>query len=261
MPQKLFIKGPKHGLKIAAIPDCQVKPGVPTDHLVSCGKYLAEKRPDVILVGGDFADMPSLSLHDTPGSLPLEGKRYLNDIDSAKRAMDGFMSPIRQANGYNPKLILLYGNHEDRITRAIKREPKLEGFMSLDDLCYRDFGFTVYPFLQSVSINDVVFNHYFPSGIMGRPITSAKALLTKLHKSAFAFHQQGRDIAYSVSADGTGLTAIISGSFYQHDEDYLSPFTNQHWRGMYMLHEVKNGSFDEMAISINFLKRRYGKKI
>jgi len=54
------------------------------------------------------------------------------------------------------------------------------------------------------------------------------------------------------------LTSIISGSFYQHDEPYMSELANRHWRGMYMLHEVKDGSFDEMAVSINFLKRKFG---
>jgi hypothetical protein len=149
------------------------------------------------------------------------------------------------------------GNHEDRITRAINRDPKLEGLMSLEDLQYENFGWTVFPFLQPVTIGGVAFCHYFPSGVMGRPITTAESILTKLHMSAFAGHQQGRDIAYAKRADGRDMTAIISGSFYQHQEQYLSPFTNNHWRGMYMLHEVRNGSFDEMAVSINYLKRKF----
>jgi hypothetical protein len=76
--------------------------------------------------------------------------------------------------------------------------------------------------------------------------------------SAFAGHQQGRMIDYSRRADGATLTAIISGSFYQHDEPYMSPLSNKHWRGMWMLHEVKDGQFDEMPVSINFLKRKFG---
>lgn len=252
------IPGPKHGLQIAVIPDCQVKPGVPIDHLMQCGVYLTKKRPDVIIQIGDFADLPSLSMHDTPGSLTLEGKRYKKDIEAVKYAMEAFLNPIENTQGWNPKKILLYGNHEDRIARAIRRDPKLEGLMSLEDLGYKEYGWEVYPFLSPISINNVAFCHYFPSGIMGRPVTSAKAILTKLHMSAYAGHQQGRDIAYSKRADGKDLTAIISGSFYQHSEDYLSPFTNQHWRGMYILHEVKDGNFDEMAVSLNYLKRKFG---
>jgi hypothetical protein len=109
-----------------------------------------------------------------------------------------------------------------------------------------------------VEIDGVAYSHYFPSGQMGRPCTSARAILTKHHQSAFAGHQQGRDIAYGKRADGKAITTIIAGSYYEHDEPYLNPFTNRHWRGVYMLHEVNDGEFDEMAVSLNYLKRKYG---
>jgi hypothetical protein len=254
----LNVKGGKDGLKIAVIPDCQVKPGVNTDHLAWCGEYLAIKKPDIIVQIGDFGDFPSLSTHDMPGSQRMEGLRYKKDVEAIQRGMDRLLTPLLKVSSYHPRRVLTLGNHEDRITRAVARDPKLEGLMSLDDLGYVDAGWDVYPFLQPVVIGGVAFCHYFPSGVMGRPITSAKAILTKLHMSAYAGHQQGRDIAYAKRADGKDMTAIISGSFYQHDEDYMNPFTNNHWRGMYMLHEVKDGSFDEMAVSMAFLKRRFG---
>lgn len=257
----LKTKGRKDGLKIAVIPDCQVKPGVNTDHLAWCGEYLAIKKPDVIVQIGDFGDFPSLSTHENPGSMRLEGTRYKKDIEAIQRGMDRLLEPILRVPGYTPVRVLTLGNHEDRIVRAITRDPKLDGLMSLQDLRYEENGWEVFSFLQPVSINGVAFCHYFPSGVMGRPTSSAKQILTKLHMSAFAGHQQGRDIAYAKRADGTEMTAIISGSFYQHDEEYMNPFTNNHWRGMYMLHEVRDGSFDEMAVSINYLKRRFhGKK-
>ncbi len=246
------------GLKIAAIGDCQVRNGVSTDHLAWCGEYLAIKKPDVIIQIGDFGDFPSLQTHDNPGSLRLEGTRYKKDLDAIQRGMDRLLEPILRVPSYSPRRILTLGNHEDRITRTVTANPKLEGLMSLQDLGYEERGWEVFPFLQPVSIGGVAFCHYFPSGVMGRPITSAKSILTKLHMSAYAGHQQGRDIAYAKRADGRDMTAIISGSFYQHDEEYLNPFTNNHWRGMYMLHEVKDGSFDEMAVSMSFLKRRFG---
>lgn len=248
---------PKSGLKIAVIPDTQLKPGVPHDHLTWCGKYLAIKRPDVIVQIGDFVDMSSLSTHEEKGSQRLEGLRYAKDVASAHRGMDLLLNPIARVSGWKPKLVLTLGNHEDRIVRAVTSDPKLEGVLSLKDLKYEDYGWTVYPFLQPVVIGGVAFCHYFPSGVMGRPITTARAILTKLHMSCYAGHQQGRDIAYAKRADGHEMTAIISGSFYQHDEEYLSNFTNKHWRGMYMLHEVIDGSFDEMAVSIKYLKRRF----
>lgn len=258
LPVQLTAKGPEHGLKIAVITDAQVKPGVPINHLAACGRYLAKIRPDVILCIGDFADMASLSSHALPGSLEVEGVRYADDIASVQAAMDAFLGPIRAVIGWHPRRIMCLGNHEDRITRAINADPRrLKGVISLTDLGYERAGWTVYPFLQPVMIGGVCFSHYFPSGVMGRPTTTARALLSKMHMSCFAGHLQGRDIAYSKRADGTSLTAIISGSFYQHDESYLSPLSNRHWRGFYVLNQVKNGEFDEMAISVDYLLRRY----
>ena len=48
----------------AMIPDTQVTPDTPTDHLEWIGHYLAEIRPDVIVHIGDHADMESLSSYD-----------------------------------------------------------------------------------------------------------------------------------------------------------------------------------------------------
>ena len=57
-------------------------------------------------------------------------------------------------------------------------------------------------------------------------------------------------------------TYIVEGyphhnSFYQHDESYLTPMANKCWRGILMLHEVQDGQFDEMMVSIDFLRKRY----
>jgi hypothetical protein len=232
---------------------------VPINHLVWCGKYLALKKPDVIIQLGDFTDLPSLSSHDGVGSLQLEGKRYRRDIDYSKMAMGKFINELHKVSRWHPHMFLTLGNHEHRIIRTVEQNPKLEGLISLDDLEYTKFGWKVYPFLQPIVVGGVAFNHFFPSGVMGKPITSARALLTKLHMSCVAGHQQGRDIAFSKRADGVDMTAILSGSFYQQAEAYLSPFTNNHWRGMWMLHETKDGSFNEMAVSVNYLQRRFGK--
>lgn len=246
-----------YGLRIGVIPDVQVRAGVPIDHMAWAGKYLAKKQPDVIIQIGDLTDMPSLSRHEEKGSLRMEGKRYKKDIEASHRAQDLFFEPIRAVPGYNPLILLTKGNHEDRITRAVNLDPRLEGLISEADLRYEENGFKVFPFLQPITVGGIAFCHYFPSGVMGRPVMSARQILTKLHMSAFAGHQQGRDIAYSKRADGRDMTAIISGSFYQHAEEYMSPFTNNHWRGMYILHEVKDGSFDEMAVSMGYLKRKF----
>ena len=110
---------------------------------------------------------------------------------------------------------------------------------------------------NTLVVDGIAYSHNFASGVMGRPVTSANSLLTKKHMSCFAGHQQGRQIAYARKADGSEITAIIAGSCYEHNEDYLNIQGNQHWRGFYVLHEVNNGSFDEMAVSLNYVNKNY----
>jgi len=244
-------------MNIAVIPDAQVKRGVPLDHLTWAGKYLADKRPDVIVNLGDFADMESLCSYDK-GKGSFEGRRYRKDIDVARRAMDMLLEPIRKAHGYAPRMIFTLGNHEDRISRAIDDDPaKLQDVYSLSDLEYEKAGWKVFPYLKPTVINGVTFCHFMPSGVMGRPCITPAAIIAKHHMSCVVGHLQGKHIAYGRRGDGKAITAIIAGSFYQHNEAYLTPLANIHWRGIFFLHEVKQGEFDEMAVSLNFLRRRY----
>jgi len=252
--------------KIAMIPDVQAKSNVDLSHLPRIGKYLVKKKPDVIVQIGDFADMESLSSYDV-GKRQFEGRTYKKDIRAAHKAMRMLMHPIRmeqerlirnKEKRWNPRFVLTLGNHENRINRAIDYDRKLEDLISVDDLHYKQFGWEVYDYLEVVVIGGIAFSHFFVSGIMGRPITTANALLTKKHMSCVAGHQQGRQIAYAHRADGREMTGLIAGSCYLHDEEYLGVQGNQHFRGFYMLHEVTDGSFDEMAVSLNYLERRFG---
>jgi len=247
------------------IPDTQVKPGNSVEFLTHIGKYIVEKQPDTIIHLGDHADMPSLSSYDR-GKKSFEGRRYRHDIEAAKTGMDALLGPLKTYNAkqrktkhalYSPRLVFLLGNHENRIDRAIEQEPILDGTISTEDLGYRGYGWEVYPFLQPVVIDGVCYAHYFTTGILGKPATTASAQLAKKHQSCIAGHQQGRQVAYATRADGVRITSIIAGSCYEHDEDYLGHQGNNYWRGILMLHEVENGQFDEMFVSLKYLKKRY----
>jgi len=144
-----------------------------------------------------------------------------------------------------------------RISRAVEDDPKLDGTIGLRDLGYEEAGWEVSPFLKVEQVAGICFSHYFVSGVMGRPITSAQALLTKKHVSCIAGHQQGKQIATATRGDGKRITGIITGSCYPHSEEYLGPQGNEHWRGMLMCYEAIEGQFDEGFISLDYLMRRY----
>lgn len=247
------------------IPDTQAKYGEDFTFLTHIGRYIVEKKPDVVVHLGDFVDMESLSSYDA-GKKSFEGKRYVKDIEAAWQAMECLLSPLREYNArakknkektYNPRLVLTIGNHEQRISRAINDDPKLEGLISYEDLPFKDWE--VHPFLVPVFIDGVAYCHYFPTGVMGRPATTASAMVSKLHMSCIAGHQQGKQVAYGKRPDGSTITCIITGSCYEHDEGYMDFQTNQHFRGIVMLHEVHNGTFDEMFVSLKYLRKKYAK--
>ena len=253
-------------MRILVIPDCQVKEGVPLDHLNWAGQAICDYKPDVIVNIGDFADMPSLSTHDVKGSKYFEGLRYKKDVEVVKEAMQLLLKPLRDMQKvqkdskhkvYKPRMVLTLGNHENRINRAINNNPQLEGLLSVKDLEYEK-DWEVHDFLHPVFINGVGFNHYWPVGAMCRPAASPAAIISKLHMSCVGGHQQGKQVAYGKRADGQSICAIIAGSYYQHNEDYMDLLSNKHWRGLVVLNEVDDGHFDEMFLSIEYLKGKYG---
>ena len=255
------------GKRIIVIPDSQIRPGDDYEFLTNIGKYIVDMQPDIVVHLGDFADMPSLSSHDKSGTKSMEGKRYNEDVMSALRAMNALMKPIvdkqnqqrkNKEKVWKPELILTLGNHENRIYRAINNDPKLDGLISINDLGYELYGWNVIPFLQPIIIEGIAFCHYLVSGVMGRPVTTAQALINKMHMSCIVGHQQGRMIAYGKRADGKNITAMIVGSCYEHDECYLNPQSNNHWRGLVVLNEVIDGEFDEIMVSLNYINRKYG---
>jgi hypothetical protein len=252
-------------MKILYIPDTQAKDGNDFKFLSNIGNYIVEKQPDVIVHGGDLADMESLSTYDY-GKKSFEGRRYTKDIEAGVNAQVALFEPLalhqaRQTMNrkkvYRPRKVITIGNHENRINRAINDDPKLEGLISMDDLCYKSFFDEVYDFLDVVVIEGVAFSHYFVTGTAGRPAATASAQLNKKHMSCVAGHQQGLQISTAHRADGKRLTSIIAGSCYEHNEDYMGPQGNKHWRGVLMLHDVQDGEFDLMPVSLDYLEKKY----
>jgi hypothetical protein len=252
-------------MKHLVIPDVQIKPGDDTEFLTAIGRYITDKKPDVVVCLGDFADMPSLSSYDV-GKKSFEGRRYASDISASRQGMDCLMAPLKQHNDlarkghrerYYPRLEFLLGNHENRINRAVNDDAKLDGVLSVNDLQYAEAGWTVHNFLDVVVLDGVAYSHYFVTGVAGRPASSAALQLSKKHMSCIAGHQQGLQIATGSRADGKTLTSIIAGSCYEHDEDYLGPQGNKHWRGVLMLHNVNDGEFDLVQVPLHYLKEKY----
>ena len=250
------------------IPDTQAKPGAPTDHLKWIGQYIVDQfhdQPIKIIHLGDHADMPSLSSYDK-GKKSMEGRRYLQDIEAANEAWQILNKPLNDFNlnrrktrhaKWQPERHILLGNHEDRINRAVESDAQLEGVISTDDLIYAKTGWRVHPFLSPVFLDGVGYSHYWYNPMNGRPLGgTAEGRLKTLGHSFTMGHQQTylTAIRYVNDQQQRGL---IAGACYLHDEDYKGPQGNHHWRGILIKHQVNNGAYDLMEVSLDYLCRRY----
>jgi hypothetical protein len=245
------------------IPDLQVKPDVPLDHLDWIGQLIVDEQPDTVIQLGDLWDMPSLSQYDR-GTLAAEGRRYETDVEAGNEALRRLNAPL-DAYNYNraqiqrraqfrPRRVLLRGNHEDRISRAINADPRLDGALSLDHLVSP--GWEVHDFLTPITIDGVTYSHYFYNHGNGRPISGA--IETRLRNIGHSFTQGHQQILswgmrFVLGAPQMGL---VCGSAYLHSEGYRGPQAEE-WRGVVICRNVENGAYDPEFVSLASLCLRY----
>ena len=249
------------------IPDTQCKTGVKLNHLTAAGNYIVDKQPSTIIHLGDHWDMPSLSCYEKKGSKYFEGKNYLKDVEAGLEGMELLLDPINKYNekckkekkkGYTPRMIFIPGNHEDRVNRAVKADPVLDGVISTKQFELEKYGWEVPEYLKPVNVDGVMYAHYFYNPMTGKPYGGRAH--TRLNNVGFSFtmgHQQGLDVALKPLANGKMLRGLVAGSFYQHDEDYKGPQGNDHWRGCIYKHEVKDGNYCLMELSMDYLLREW----
>ena len=239
------------------IPDTQVKPGVPIDHLAWAGRYIREQfggQPDVTVVHlGDHWDMPSLSSYDK-GKRCMNDRSYAEDVEAGNRALHLLTTSLQRKN-WTPRLVMLRGNHEARITRAEGDASVPPGTVSLTDL--ESPGWEVYGYQVPVDIDGIWYSHMWYNPANGRSYSGmVETRLKQIGHSFTQGHQQG--LQYALRPVGrTRHHGLVAGSFYQHEERYMGPQAVAYWRGIVVCHEVKEGTYDPMFVSLGYLKRRY----
>jgi len=192
------------------IPDLQVRPGVPLDHIDWIAEAIVHYKPDVIICLGDLWDFPSLSSHEEPGSAPLENKRYADDLAVGNAAFARLCSPIEaemarikknKDRGWNPRKVFITGNHETRADRVADNNPKLIGTIGSDQCDIRDWE--RHQFLEVVEIDGFLYSHYFQSSHSSRPVGGTIVnKLTKIGASFVHGHVQGLDMGTKIMGSG-----------------------------------------------------------
>lgn len=237
------------------LPDTQTKPGVCVDHLAWANQYIRaryEGKALTLVHLGDHWDFPSLSSYDR-GKGSMEGRRYVNDVAAGNEA---FALLNEGLDWPGLRKVFLFGNHEDRVSRAIESDVQLDGILSLDQ-CNTQ-GWERHEFREPVNIDGVVYAHFFYHPSTGRPYggENVELRLKTIGHSFVMGHQQGLKIGMRY-VGGRQHVGIVAGSFYMHNEDYLGPQANAHWRGLVVANNVVAGSFDPMPVGLDYLCKRF----
>ena len=261
-PRKYKAAGSDFGVRRHLfIPDTQVRPGVPLDNIDWVAQAIVDYKPDVVVMGGDHWDFPSLNGHVEPGSVELEGRRYQDDLDAGNAAYARLCAPLeaeldRRGNRWNPRLEYLQGNHEDRADRVAAADPKWMGHVGSNACQVRRFKWN--RFLERVWIDGVCYSHFFQNSHSKHAIGgTVDNRLNKIGCSFVQGHEQGFRYGTRITGSGHTWHGVVAGSCYLHTEGYRGAQGQRHFRGLIVMNEVENGDFGIMPVSLDYLCRKY----
>lgn len=226
-------------------------------------RLIIDEKPDMVLMGGDLFDMPSLSSYDK-GKRSFVGKSYQKDIEAGLEFHDRMWGPVRALKKKLPYRVALEGNHENRIERTLDLSPELQDKIGFRDYAFDDYYNKVVRYDGSLpgvyEHEGILFAHFFPTGISGRPMGGERPghmLIAKNATSCVAFHQHTLDWASRRNVNGRVINGLVAGCYQDYVNDWAGPI-GKFWRsGVAMLRNVEDGNFDFQWISLDSLKKEY----
>jgi hypothetical protein len=245
--------------KLLVIPDAHANPAYDNGRFDVLGKLIADERPNVIIQTGDWGCMPSLSHYDK-GTLKAEGRRYKDDCLVTQDSLARVAAPIRRL-AYRPKLFLPLGNHEERINKAVNKDPELHGAISVRDLGFEDHGWEVLPYEEVLSLAGWSFCHHFTPGKGKHPASTTQALLKATYGSAIVGHKHTLEEAMTTRPDRTRIHSIFAGCYthLKHREGWNKSNQHQDMNGVLILDDVEAGHYGaKRFITQERLWRVYG---
>jgi hypothetical protein len=247
------------------IPDQHAVPYHHNDRADWLAQLMIDLKPDVVVNMGDAADMESLSSYDK-GKRSFHGKSYKKDIDAHLDFQERLWEPVRKTKKKLPYRVVLEGNHENRIERALDLSPEMQGVIGFEDFKFSDYYNEVVRYdggLPGIYKRDgILFAHFFPTGVSGRPIGGerpAHMLLAKNGISTIAAHSHTLDFATRRTVADRVLNGLVVGCY----QDYINPWAGpigKFWQaGVAILRNVEDGNYDLQWVSIEALKKEYAR--
>lgn len=254
------------GRTYVVIPDPHATPEADNRRADWASKLIIDVKPDVVVNLGDAADMASLSTYDK-GKRDFHGRSYKADINSHLDFQARLWEPIRSRKKKMSFRVVLEGNHERRVERALDLSPELAGTIGFNDFDFDSHYDEVVRYDGGtpgvIELDGILFAHYFITGVSGRPIGGerpAHMLLDKIGASCIAGHLHTFDFATRINISGRTRNGLVAGCFHEHNPGWAGNIGHLWKRGLCVLRNVKDGDFDLQFISMEALRDEYGDK-
>lgn len=165
--------------------------------------YLAEYKPDLIMIGGDCYDFYLVSDYDRdPGR-----QNTLQDEFDAGRYF------INAINKLAPQVVFMLGNHEGRLLRVIAKNPGLFKLRSLDFHRAAELpdNWQCFPSQTHYEIGRLTALHGDLKELKSGGINPARTMFAKLKRSSIFGHFHRFATHYDTNYDGTVRGAFGNG--------------------------------------------------
>lgn len=231
------------------------------------GELIYDINPTYVVDLGDGADMRSLNTFDTRYPEAIVSQNYEADIDCYNEAMDRMRKKPSLRKYKKPFWIGFEGNHENRIKKAIKSDPRLHGEkygVSFNHL-QTDQWFDEYHEYENggpaiADYDGVSYAHFFSSGNFGSAMSGihhAYTMLNHRNYSSTCGHSHKRSVYFKDNAHPNGIVGLVAGCFKGGDEGWAGQANRDWWKGVVIKREIEHGMYEPEFISMKRLKEMY----
>jgi predicted phosphodiesterase len=268
-------------MKILYFTDAHVEPDTDLSRFAALGKLIVDKKPDIIVQGGDFSSMLSLSGWDKDKRKVMEGRRYSKDVGATLAAISRILLPLDIYNDtrrrlkekqYRPRWVWMEGNHEHWVSKYVDQHPEVEGVFDLEkEVCEALPDNCLYiPYKETgeanwFAVDGVVFTHAVRNraGVISSKYLCDRALAEVFNCNVVFGHthrlQTSTNMKFNAAGELQLVRAVNGGCFFEETPLYAAGNVNDYWKGvlLFEIDSLNNIFRIEEEIPLTILKDKY----
>lgn len=220
--------------------------------------FIADFKPDHIILGGDILDCGSISHHNHGKPGATEGFRLMGDAKELKEAL---IDPLDKLKVKSKTYII--GNHEDWLADLVEKIPALEGSIDVKGLLSLDKTWKVVPQGGTHKLGKMLFMH--GDQIKGGEHSAKWGTVAYEANVRFGHHHTYQVYTKTSPTDSNGHTGIAVPCLCRKDPNYGGGSPNRWMQGFLWGFVNSDGTFSDYVSTITngqavINGKRYGRR-